>query len=390
MSNILSGKKFIKRIAVIGLVISLVVSFGSESAVNAQSKNVLDIYLKGNMDYDYGNKILELVNIEREKSGLSSLILSEEEMKSAEVRARECILRYSHRRPVKNDWTSMIPKGYSHVGENLAVGYENPEDAVKAWMESPSHRDNILGEDYKSIGIGVFVYKDPVSGKVLRTCAQHFSDRLLTKFDPSNTGATSITSHAITVNDRIYNVNLKMDVDKSTEASLEPGQSITPSIKVYANEIWDNEYLICENETLRWESNDPEIADFTTGGSIFAKKLGRTTIRAFTGNNLFETIDVVVQKPIYKLEVNSVNPEKYSGERVEPHITITDGEKELLKGKDYEITYSDNLYPGNAMIKIKGINNYRSERIVYFSIYDESTVVNESFWSKLKNAILKL
>lgn len=39
--------------------------------------------------------------------------------------------------------------------ENVAVMYNNPRDAVDAWMNSPTHRDNILNPYAQTIGIGV-------------------------------------------------------------------------------------------------------------------------------------------------------------------------------------------------------------------------------------------
>lgn len=45
-------------------------------------------------------------------------------------------------------------KGYA-LGENLARGQRSAEEAVKAWMESPSHRDAILGSDFTDLGVGV-------------------------------------------------------------------------------------------------------------------------------------------------------------------------------------------------------------------------------------------
>jgi len=42
------------------------------------------------------------------------------------------------------------------IGENLALGnYENDQDLVQAWMDSPGHRENILNQRYEAIGIAV-------------------------------------------------------------------------------------------------------------------------------------------------------------------------------------------------------------------------------------------
>jgi uncharacterized protein YkwD len=45
-------------------------------------------------------------------------------------------------------------KGYS-LGENLARGPKTAEQAIKAWLKSPSHREAILNADYTDIGVGV-------------------------------------------------------------------------------------------------------------------------------------------------------------------------------------------------------------------------------------------
>jgi uncharacterized protein YkwD len=42
---------------------------------------------------------------------------------------------------------------WSRVGENLAAGQRSPREVVRAWLESPGHCANIMG-DFKEIGIG--------------------------------------------------------------------------------------------------------------------------------------------------------------------------------------------------------------------------------------------
>ncbi len=44
--------------------------------------------------------------------------------------------------------------GYA-LGENLARGQRSAQEVVTAWMESPSHRDAILGEDFTDMGLGL-------------------------------------------------------------------------------------------------------------------------------------------------------------------------------------------------------------------------------------------
>ncbi len=45
-------------------------------------------------------------------------------------------------------------KGYV-LGENLARGQRTPEEVVRSWLESPSHREAMLGADFTDLGVGV-------------------------------------------------------------------------------------------------------------------------------------------------------------------------------------------------------------------------------------------
>jgi uncharacterized protein YkwD len=46
---------------------------------------------------------------------------------------------------------------YAKVGENIGVGEKGapPEDAVKGWMGSPPHRENILNRRFQETGVGI-------------------------------------------------------------------------------------------------------------------------------------------------------------------------------------------------------------------------------------------
>src|SRR5690606_12800567 len=50
------------------------------------------------------------------------------------------------------NFSTQIPLGWSKAGENVARGYPTPAEVHAAWMDSPGHRANILG-DYTHIGI---------------------------------------------------------------------------------------------------------------------------------------------------------------------------------------------------------------------------------------------
>jgi hypothetical protein len=54
-------------------------------------------------------------------------------------------------------WAFFINSGYRYryAGENLARDFSNASGAVDAWMASSSHRENLLSDKYKDIGVAV-------------------------------------------------------------------------------------------------------------------------------------------------------------------------------------------------------------------------------------------
>lgn len=56
-------------------------------------------------------------------------------------------------------WFDSAGYNYLYAGENLAINYKNAEDQEKAWMNSPTHRKNILNPKYEDIGVAMAVAK---------------------------------------------------------------------------------------------------------------------------------------------------------------------------------------------------------------------------------------
>ncbi|MDE2589434.1 MAG: hypothetical protein KGL95_07190 [Patescibacteria group bacterium] len=44
---------------------------------------------------------------------------------------------------------------YTYAGENLARGFTSAQDAINAWMASPTHRANVLSRNYQDVGFAV-------------------------------------------------------------------------------------------------------------------------------------------------------------------------------------------------------------------------------------------
>lgn len=112
--------------------------------------------LSGNADSAAAARsAFDMVNARRQEAGLSSLTWNSGLEQAAAVRAIEASQLFSHTRPDGSDWWTV--NSDLMYGENLAKGYSTADSAVKAWMDSPTHKANILDGEFKSIAITIHI-----------------------------------------------------------------------------------------------------------------------------------------------------------------------------------------------------------------------------------------
>ncbi len=76
----------------------------------------------------------------------------------------------------------------------------------------------------------------------------------------------------------------------------------------------------------------------------------------------------ITPKSVKDVDVEFVKEWDYTGEAIEPEVTVKDGGKELVKGTDYTVEYKDNVNAGEATIIITGIGNYKGSVEKKFTI----------------------
>lgn len=107
----------------------------------------------------YARQVVDLVNAERAKAGLSALTLDENLTSAALIRARESEISFSHTRPDGRSFSSVLSDlgiSFRGAGENIAWGQKTPEEVMNGWMNSEGHRANILNANYTKIGVGYY------------------------------------------------------------------------------------------------------------------------------------------------------------------------------------------------------------------------------------------
>jgi uncharacterized protein YkwD len=115
------------------------------------------------------HRTFDLINREREKRGLRSLAWSDDAAELARIHSRSMAQNnfFSHQGldgSMVNDRAEQMGLfDWRAIGENIAFnrGYDQPvELAVQKWLESPSHRENLLNKSWVETGVGIAVSRD--------------------------------------------------------------------------------------------------------------------------------------------------------------------------------------------------------------------------------------
>lgn len=106
------------------------------------------------------DKLLQLTNKERERNNLSVLSYNQQLSDAARLKAQDMF--------TKNYWAHYGPNGstpwdfilashyqYEYAGENLAKNFLFSQGVVDAWMNSKTHRENLLRSEYNNVGFAV-------------------------------------------------------------------------------------------------------------------------------------------------------------------------------------------------------------------------------------------
>lgn len=106
------------------------------------------------------SEVIRLTNVQRQANGLLPVTENTTLDAAALAKGQDMLAKgyWAHFAPDgTSPWSFFLKFGYKYqyAGENLARDFPDASSAVTAWMNSPSHKENILNTHYKEIGIGV-------------------------------------------------------------------------------------------------------------------------------------------------------------------------------------------------------------------------------------------
>lgn len=104
--------------------------------------------------------LVSLTNENRDQKNLSPLSTNPVLQLAAQMKANDMATKgyFAHTSPEGLEpwyWLKQAGYSYSYAGENLAVDFVDSDDVTDAWMKSPTHRANMVNQNYREVGIAV-------------------------------------------------------------------------------------------------------------------------------------------------------------------------------------------------------------------------------------------
>lgn len=105
------------------------------------------------------SQLLAETNDKRAQNGVGPLSINIKLNSAAQSKANDMIARnyWAHNTPDgKEPWVFFDAAGYKYLkaGENLAYGFATSSSAVVGWMNSPTHKANMLDSAFTEVGFG--------------------------------------------------------------------------------------------------------------------------------------------------------------------------------------------------------------------------------------------
>ena len=256
------------------------------------SAGLVSLNITGSYHFNRANQILTLVNEERQRRGLVPLAMDRNLQDAAMVRAREINVYHSHTRPDGTHFSTAMPVQFRPFsGENIAWSQGlSPQRVFDLWMNSPTHRDNILNPNFRSIGVGHFQQ-------------WHWQEHWVQLFSPAlptntqlRTGSVETTRDVSVTPSRVRLHRYGFGVDVPTIQVGAYYRGVVRNLNGINNRLG---FATINSSSFLWSSSNTRIATVNQEGFVRGVAAGTTVItaRLRADNNLVLSFTVRVQAP---------------------------------------------------------------------------------------------
>jgi len=159
--------------------------------------------------------------------------------------------------------------------------------------------------------------------------------------------------------------------------------------RYFSDELLSSSYLwIAQYSSTNTYPRPYMMWQYTDKGTI--EGIGTSTSpKYFDMNYTFLLPEPTKAIDLSKATVSSISDQEYTGKEIKPSVKVSYSGKELVSGKDYQVSYSNNTSVGTASVKITGIGGYTGSITTSFKIVNNtpSKVTGLVIKSKTTNSL---
>lgn len=119
---------------------------------------------------------------------------------------------------------------------------------------------------------------------------------------------------------------------------------------------------------VKWQTSNRSVATVDSSGNVKAVGEGTATISCIANysDKIKSSVTITVKKSVSTTPIAltssmvtmKATSETYTGKELKPTVEVKDGSKTLVEGKDYKVTYSNNIKVGTATVRVEGTGKY--------------------------------
>ncbi len=323
-------------------------------------------------NYD-SSDIIELTNQKRKENGLNELQPNQILNQVARAKANDLLHRqyWSHYDPEGRNIKYFLNEfNYTFyvAGENLAKDFYSHIDVVNAWMNSPSHRQNILEPRYKEIGVAVV--EGNFLGKYTNLVVQVF--------------ATPVSESNLEFNESIK-IILPQDnhIQNNPFIYVQGYAENTKTVEVFKDNTKLGELPVVDNYFNKTFDFDDGIHEILVTYLQDSKRVLSEPKRV-----IIDTIPPFIQS-IFKYSIgNNQIVLFFSTSEILKNVSINEIDLNYDEiSQNYYVILSDGDFADDIEIKLVDIGGNESNRSYQRSEIKDASIIPTSIYNKIKDQI---
>jgi len=186
------------------------------------------------------SNLVSMLNQTRQSLGLGTLTENAKLDQAAELKAEDMVQNgyFNHTSPSGTTpwyWFTQSGYNYKYAGENLAIGYFESEEVYTAWLNSPSHKENIVNPHYTEVGTAVL--EGFGSNNAIVVVQLFGSQKIVKATNTATTKPTVATTTEATTTTPAVETTTTPEAETTTENVASPDVAGTTQEKVLSSSI---------------------------------------------------------------------------------------------------------------------------------------------------------